>query len=108
MDNETMWVCITGAARHDVTWDEIKQRRKAWKEQEKDALLMERCRSAQRYSVVGASPPRVFWLLETEDPEAVELIIEHFGDVWDLDSHLVIPQNVSQALHGESHTEEKR
>jgi hypothetical protein len=72
----------------------IGAKRHQWIEQGKDRQLRGRCRSATRYVVEGADPPRVFWLLETDDPGAAALITEHFGDLWDIRVDQVVPQPI--------------
>ena len=52
---------------------------------------------AQRYVVEGESPPKVFWVLDTDTPDAAKLITDHFGDLWEIEVMNVTPQAVAQA-----------
>jgi len=76
----------------------IAAKRHQWMTQGKEQELAKRCRVAQRYVVEGASPPKVFWLLDTDAPDAVKLITDHFGDLWDIEVFRVMPQALSQVV----------
>lgn len=95
-----MWIWIMGMAKPGKTLEEIQAKRREWVEQGKEEMLTQRCRSAQRYGVLGTSPKQAFWLIEADDGGAVDLIADHFGDVWDLKTRLVVPQTVKEALGG--------
>ncbi len=94
----TMWWWIIATAKPESTKVQIQAKRKQWIAQGKDAVLQERCRSAQRFSVVGSSPKQVFWLIDTDDPAAVDLITEHFGEFWNLETLPVVPQPINELL----------
>lgn len=93
-----MWFWVMAKAKETVGAEAIAAKRKQWVSQGKDQQLRQRCRTAQRYVVVGSAPPTVFWLIETEDPSAVHLITEHFGELWEIDTHVVLPQPVAEAV----------
>ncbi|MBI4322900.1 MAG: hypothetical protein HY596_01345 [Candidatus Omnitrophica bacterium] len=95
-----MWFWVTAQAKDGSDAQAIAAKRRQWVSQGKDQEVRKRCRMAQRYVVVGSAPARVFWLLETDDPGAVGLIAEHFGPLWTIDTHVVTPQPVAQALRG--------
>ena len=92
-----MWLWLIATAKAHATPDVIAAKRHQWVAQGKDRELTARCRIAQRYVVEGATPPKVFWLLDTDAPETVELITEHFGDLWSIEVMPVTPQHLSQA-----------
>lgn len=87
-----MWLWLSAIAKPHASPQTISAKRHQWLAQGKDRQLAHRCRSAQRYLVDGATPPTVFWLLETDDPEAASLITEHFGDLWEITIARVTPQ----------------
>ena len=87
-----MWYWLIATAKAHATPDVIAAKRHQWLTQGKDQQLAQRCRTAQRYVVEDASPPKVLWLLDTDAPEAVKLITDHFGDVWGIDVLPVTPQ----------------
>ena len=89
-----MWLWLTATAKTHATPQTIAAKRHQWLSQGKDQQLQARCRSAQRYVVEPSSPLRVFWLLETDDPTAVQLITEHFGDLWEIEVCQVSPQAI--------------
>jgi len=95
---EKMWIWIDAEVRPGKSEQEVKARRQEWIGRGKDKLLLGRCKSAQRFGILGSSPRRVFWIIETEDEGTPKLISEHFGDVWDIRSYDVIPQSIAEVL----------
>ena len=91
-----MWWLVATAKSH-ATPAVIAAKRHQWMTQGKDQQLAQRCRMAQRYVVDGASPPKVFWVLDADAPEAAKLITDHFGDLWEIEVLKVTPQAVAQA-----------
>ena len=95
-----MWFWVMAQAKDGVDAEAIAAKRRQWVSQGKDQQVRKRCRTAQRYVVVGSAPTRVFWLLESDDPGAAQLITEHFGRLWTIDTRVVAPQPIAQAIGG--------
>jgi hypothetical protein len=93
-----MWLWVMAQAKEAVGLEAMTAKRKQWVSQGKDQQVRKLCRTAQRYVVVGSAPTQVFWLLETDDPSAVQLITEHFGELWTIDTHVVVPQPIAEAV----------
>ena len=91
-----MWCWLIATAKEHATPAVIAAKRHQWVAQGKDRELAKRCRTAQRYIVEGQSPPKVFWLLEADAPDAVNLITDHFGDLWTIEVVRVSPQAINQ------------
>ncbi|MBI2495229.1 MAG: hypothetical protein HYY59_01030 [Candidatus Omnitrophica bacterium] len=89
-----MWLWLSAIAKPHASPQTIAAKRHQWLAQGKDRLLAQRCRSAQRYVIDGATSPTVFWLLETDDPDAASLISGHFGDLWEITVARVTPQAI--------------
>ena len=92
-----MWMWLIATAKEHATPAVIDAKRHQWVAQGKDRELASRCRTAQRYVVERASPPRVFWLLDTDAADTVKLITDHFGDLWTIEVFQVTPQAIAQA-----------
>jgi len=92
-----MWIWLAAKAKTGAGRQAIEEKRNAWVGQGKERELLARCRSAQRYVISGQSPPEVFWLIETEDRTAADMITEHFGELWDITVLEVIPQAIGRA-----------
>ena len=91
-----MWLWLSATAKAHAVPATIAAKRHQWLTQGKDQQLKSRCRTSQRYVVEGHTPPQVFWLLETDDPDAVKLVTDHFGDLWEIEVHRVTPQTINQ------------
>jgi hypothetical protein len=92
-----MWYWLMATAKAHATAAVIDAKRHSWVAQGKERELMKRCRVTQRYVVDGAMPPKILWLLDTDAPDAVTLITDHFGDLWAIEVFQVIPQTLTQA-----------
>ena len=90
-----MWLWLIATANAHATPETIAAKRHQWLAQCRDRQLQRRCRVAQRYIVKDASPPQVVWLLDADDPDAVRLITDHFGDLWQIDVREVTPQAIT-------------
>ena len=97
-----MWMWLVATAKEHATPAVIAAKRHQWITQGKDRELAARCRTAQRYIVEDASPPKVFWLLDTDAPDAVKLVTDHFGDLWEIEIARVSPQSITQAAPSRS------
>ena len=93
-----MWFWLVAHAKESAGEQEISAKRRQWVSEGKDAKLLRLCRSAQRYVVAERTPPTVCWLIEGDDPAAVELITGHFGSLWDIDTQVVVPQPIGEAV----------
>lgn len=92
-----MWFWVMAQAKSGASLEAVAAKRKQWVSEGKDHQVRKLCRTAQRYVVVGSAPTRVFWLLDADDPRAVQLITEHFGELWEIDTHVVTPQAITEA-----------
>lgn len=95
-----MRIWLDAVVRLEKSAAEVRRKREEWISQGKDKLILEKCKSAQRFGVIGSVPQRVFWLLETEDESVSRLISEHFGDVWEIKTYKVNPQSIGEVLKG--------
>lgn len=93
-----MRIWLDAVVRLGKSAAEVRGKREEWISQGKEKLILEKCKSAQRFGVIGSVPQRVFWLLETEDESASRLISEHFGDVWEIKTYKVNPQSIGEVL----------
>lgn len=93
-----MWYWLIATAKEHATPAVIAAKRHQWVAQGKERQLAARCRLAQRYVVEPSSPPKVFWLLDADGPEAISLITDHFGDLWAIEIFRVAPQAITQAI----------
>ena len=91
-----MWFLLSATAKPHAIPETIAAKRHQWVAQGKDRTLHARCRVAQRYVVEETTPPRVVWLLDTDDPATPNLILEHFGDLWEIEVHRVSPQAIGR------------
>ncbi len=95
-----MMFLVEAELKCGVTQREVRAARRRWVSQGKEKRLKKICRSVQRFAVAGSAPRRVLWLLEGKDPAGVELLADHFGELWELKTSVVLPQAIGQAVRG--------
>ena len=89
-----MWIWLTATAKANATAEAIQNRRRDWIRLGQDRKLSEACATAWRYVVEKQPRPQVFWILETEDRNAVNIVTDHFGDLWDITVYEVSPESL--------------
>ncbi len=85
-------------AKGNVTLEEINRERAEWFHKGRDRVFQGMCKSISRYEVAGRVPLKIFFVIETDDPNALNLLSHHFGDMWDSVSYPVIKRELYEAL----------
>ena len=92
-----MWYVAVFDAKEDVARKEIYHERSEWlKKREK--VFQKKCKTIRRYEVVGSSPVKVFFIIETDDPRTLNVLSTHFGDAWYSTTYPVIERGIAEAL----------
>ena len=92
-----MWYVTIFDAKDNVTRKEIFQERASWLK-EKDKVFQKKCKTIKRYEVVGNTPVKVFFVIETDDPRTLNMLSNHFGDSWYSEVFPVVERGIAQAL----------
>ena len=85
-------ICLCATLKPSKNAADVRRKREEWVKSGKEAQLRRLCVSATRYVIKGANPPEVFWLLDTLDRRAAQLVKDHFSSLWDIEIHDVEPQ----------------
>lgn len=85
-------------AKEDATMEEINKERAEWIKKGKDKVFEKMCRSVHRYEVIGKTPLEIFFLIDTDDPHALNILTHHFGDQWDSITYPVLERKIYEAL----------
>lgn len=85
-------------AKENATLKEIEQERKEWLEKGKDRIFHQRCRTINRYEVVGISPLKIIFLIDTDDPSVLNLLTHHFKDAWNSVTYPVVQREIYEAF----------
>jgi hypothetical protein len=56
------------------------------------------CKRINRYEVVGKSPLRIVFIIETEDPHALNMLSHHFGDRWLSVTYPILEREMYEAM----------
>jgi hypothetical protein len=85
-------------AREEATLDDINAEREAWFKKGKDKVFERMCKSMHRYEVSGISPLKIFFVIDTDDPQALNILTRHFGDLWYAMTYPVIQRGIYESL----------
>ncbi len=85
-------------AKEGTSQTEINREREGWLKEGKDRVFQEKCKSINRYEVLGISPLKIFFVIDTDDPTALNLVSRHFGDKWNSVTYPAIKREISEAL----------
>jgi len=97
-----MWYVSIFDAKENTSQDEIKREREEWIRKGKDKVLQQRCKTINRYEIVGHYPLKIIFIIETDDPTALNLLSHHFGDAWNSVTFPVIQREIYEALEEDS------
>ena len=92
-----MLFVVVGDAKPEATLYEIKENRQAFVEWEQSSPYAGRYETIARYEVVGASPKKTFWLMESDDADIIHSLVEFFADVWNITAYPVIQRDINLA-----------
>lgn len=93
-----MWYISIFDAKEDISLKEIEHEREEWVKKGRDKVFQQRCRTISRYEVVGISPLKVIFVIDTDDPSALNLLSRHFGDEWYSVTYPIIQRQIYEAL----------
>jgi hypothetical protein len=85
-------------AKEDVLMEEINKEREEWYKKGRDKTFHTMCKRITRYEVVGISPLRILFIIETDDPHALNILSHHFGDGWMSVTYPVIQREMYEAM----------
>ena len=85
-------------AKEDTTLEDINTEREEWIKMGRDKVFEKMCNSIQRYEVTGISPLKIVFVIETDDPHALNMLSHHFGDYWYSITYPAIHREIYEAL----------
>lgn len=85
-------------AKENISIDEINRERESWFKRGKDRAFQQMCKKIERYEVVGRFPLRIIFIIETDDPHALNLLSHHFGNGWVSNTYPVIKRELYEAM----------
>jgi hypothetical protein len=92
-----MWYIAVMTAKESATRKDIYRERAAWFDKGKEQMFRNKCKTINRYEVAGRYPLKVFFVVETDDPTALTLLADHFGDAWESVSYPIVERGILAA-----------
>ncbi|MEW6570378.1 MAG: hypothetical protein AB1390_04290 [Nitrospirota bacterium] len=93
-----MWYVSIFDAKENTSQSDIKNERSEWLKKGMDKIFKQRCKTIKRFEVLGSSPMKILFIIETEDPTALNLLSRHFGDAWNSITYPIIQREIADAL----------
>lgn len=97
-----MWYISVYDAKENLTRKELHRERTEWLKKGKEKMFQRRCKTINRYEVVGSSPLKIFFVIETDDPTALNILTSHFGDAWNSITYPIVRRGIAEALKQDS------
>jgi len=85
-------------AKEEIPINEINREREEWYKKGRDKTFQKMCKKINRYEVVGKSPLRIIFIIDTDDPHALNILSHHFGDGWISISYPALQREMYEAL----------
>lgn len=85
-------------AKKDASIDEINREREEWYRKGRDKSFHRTCQRINRYEVVGKSPLKIIFVIETDDPHALNILSHHFGDGWTSTTYPALHREMFEAM----------
>lgn len=92
-----MLFVVIGDAKPGVTLEQMKANRQAYVEWERRSPYAGKYQTIARYEVVGASPKRTFWVMQTDDAAVIHGLVEFFSDFWNITAYPVVQRSIGES-----------
>jgi hypothetical protein len=93
-----MWYLSIFDAKDNVTRKDIYRERSEWLKKGKEKIFQKKCKTIKRYEVLGSSPLKIVFVIETDDPTALNILTNHFGDAWNSVTYPIVQRGIAEAL----------
>ncbi|MBI4684321.1 MAG: hypothetical protein HY755_03880 [Nitrospirae bacterium] len=93
-----MWYISIFNAKENTNQAQITHEREEWIQKGKDRIFHQKCKTINRYEVLGISPLKIFFIIEADDPTVLNLLAHHFGDAWNSTTYPIVQREIYEAL----------
>lgn len=97
-----MWYVSVFDAKENISRTEINRERAEWIKKGRDRTFQQRCKTINRFEVLGNSPLKIIFIIETDDPTALNLLATHFGDYWNCVTYPAVQREIAEALEADT------
>lgn len=85
-------------AKKDVSIEEVNKEREEWYKKGRDKTFQNMCQRIERYEIAGKSPLRILFIIETNEPQALNTLSHHFGDLWESITYPALQREIYEAM----------
>lgn len=85
-------------AKEKASIEDINKEREEWYKQGKDKTFQKMCQRIERYEIVGKSPLRIIFIIETNEPPSLNMLSHHFGDLWESMTYPALQREIYEAM----------
>lgn len=93
-----MWYLSIFDAKEHISLVEIENERERWIKEGKDKVFHEKCRTINRYEILGSFPLKIIFVMETDAPSILNLLTHHFGNAWKSISYPIVQREIYEAI----------
>ncbi len=90
-------------AKENISIAEINKERDSWYKKGKDKTFQKMCKEIRRYELVGKSPLKIIFIIDTDNPQALNLLTRHFGQAWMSVTYPALHRDIHEALEEDTH-----
>jgi hypothetical protein len=90
-------------AKDDTKTEEITREREEWFNMGKDKIFQSMCQKIDRYEIAGKSPLKIIFIIETDNPRALNILSRHFGNEWISTTYPAIKRELYEAMEEDKH-----
>jgi len=85
-------------AKEEVSIGAINREREEWYKKGRDKIFQKMCKRIDRYEVVGKSPLRIIFIIETDNLHALNMLTHHFGNEWITVTYPAMQREMHEAM----------
>ena len=85
-------------AKEEVSISAINREREEWYKKGRDKIFQKMCKRIDRYEVVGKSPLRIIFIIETDNLHALNMLTHHFGNEWITVTYPAMQREMHEAM----------
>ncbi|MBI4681419.1 MAG: hypothetical protein HY753_09530 [Nitrospirae bacterium] len=85
-------------AKEEVSIGAINREREEWYKKGRDKIFQKMCKRIDRYELVGKSPLRIIFIIETDNPHALNMLTHHFGNEWITVTYPAMQREMHEAM----------
>jgi hypothetical protein len=85
-------------AKKEVDMAEINREREEWYKKGREKTFRQMCKRLERYEIIGKFPLKIIFIIDTDEPHAINILTHHFGNAWESVTYPVFQREIYEAM----------